>query len=62
MAASQTQNMPGDKVGFLNKIFKYVYQIRLVGKRLKAYNKRLYYAVKYTLFGYLFYLIFIPAP
>ncbi len=60
MAASQTQNMPGDKVGFLNKIFKYLYQIRLVGKRLKAYNNKLYYTIKYTLFSVLFYLIFIP--
>lgn len=59
MKASQTQNMPGDKVGGLNKMFKYLYQVRLVGKRLKAYNKHLYYTVKYALFGGLFYLIFL---
>lgn len=58
MAASQSQNHPGDHVGFLNKIFKYVYQIRIVGKKLKAYNKHLYYAIKYALFGSLFYLVF----
>ncbi len=59
MAASQSQNMPGDRVGFLNKIFKYLYKIRMVGKRLKAYNKHLYYTVKYSLFGCLFYLVFL---
>jgi beta-hydroxylase len=59
MAASQSQNLPGDKVGFLNKIFKYVYQIRLVGKKLKAYNKHVYYTVKYSIFGCLFYWIFL---
>jgi beta-hydroxylase len=59
MAASQAQNLPGDKVGILNKIFKYLYKIRLTGKRLKAYNKHVYYTVKYSLFSFLFYLIFI---
>jgi beta-hydroxylase len=59
MAASQTQNLPGDKVGALNKSFKYLYQIRLVGKKIKAYNKHVYYTIKYALFGLLFYLVFI---
>jgi beta-hydroxylase len=59
MAASQAQNLPGDHVGFLNRIFKHLYKIRLVGKRLKSYNKQVYYTVKYTLFGLIFYVIFI---
>jgi beta-hydroxylase len=58
MAAAASPNMEKDKTGNLNKIFKYLYQIRLVGKRLKAFNKKLYYGVKYALFLSIFYMIF----
>jgi beta-hydroxylase len=51
---STTQNEEGERVGWLNRVFGYVYQVRLVGKRMKAWNKRVYYAVKYVLvFGIL---------
>jgi beta-hydroxylase len=58
MAAAASPNMEKDKTGNLNKIFKYLYQIRLVGKSLKAFNKKIYYGVKYALFISIFYLIF----
>jgi beta-hydroxylase len=58
MAAAASPNMEKDKTGNLNKVFKYLYQIRLVGKRLKAFNKKFYYGVKYALFFSIFYLIF----
>jgi beta-hydroxylase len=48
---SATQNEEGERVGLINRIFAYAYQIRLVGKRMKAWNKRIYYAVKYALIG-----------
>ena len=48
---SATQNEEGERVGWLNRIFGSVYQVRLVGKRMKAWNKRVYYAVKYLLIG-----------
>ena len=48
---SATQNEEGGRVGWLNKVFGYVYHVRLVGKRMKAWNKRVYYAVKYALIG-----------
>ena len=48
---SATQNEEGERVGWLNRIFGSVYQVRLVGKRMKAWNKRVYYAVKYLLTG-----------
>jgi beta-hydroxylase len=35
MAASATTNTEQDKLGFVNRIFKYVYQVRLVGRKLK---------------------------
>jgi beta-hydroxylase len=48
---SATQNVEGEHVGWINRIFGHVYQVRLVGKRMKAWNKRVYYAVKYLLIG-----------
>ena len=55
--ATATQNLDTDKVGVLNKLFGYVYQVRLLGKRLKQANRTAYYALKYVLFGALIYLL-----
>lgn len=57
--ASKTQNVEGEPVGVLNKVFGYVYQVRLLGKRLKARSRFAYYCVKYVLFGGLLYWIFL---
>jgi len=46
---SATQNEEGERVGWLNKVFGYVYHVRLLGKRMKAWNKPVYYTVKYIL-------------
>ena len=59
MAASATKNLPGDKIGVFNKLFGYVYQIRIVGKRIKKFNRTLYYILQYSLYALLIYLIFI---
>jgi beta-hydroxylase len=48
---SATQNEEGERVGWINRVFASVYQIRLAGKRMKAWNKRVYYVVKYALVG-----------
>ena len=48
-AASASRNRPGEPLGVLNHAFKYVYSLRIFGKRLKAQNRHLYYAFKYTL-------------
>jgi len=58
VAAGAAKNQEGDRVGVLNRIFIPLYNIRLVGKRLKKYNRTLYYAVKYALFIALIYWIF----
>ena len=58
LASAESPNLPTDRTGGLNKIFGYVYQIRLVGKKLKEYNKTLYYISKYLLFALIIYLIF----
>lgn len=52
--ASATQNMQGEPVGLLNQFYGYVYhplasRINAAGKALKATNRTLYYATKYTL-------------
>ncbi len=56
--AAATQNVEGEHVGIINKIFAYAYQVRLVGKRIKAWNKATYYVIKWLLLGGLFYAIF----
>ena len=57
VSAAKSPNSEEDKTGGLNKIFGYVYQIRLIGKKLKAFNSNLYYLVKDALFGLILYLI-----
>lgn len=58
VAGSATKNVKGDKVGFLNRAFAYLYQVRLVGKKIKAFNKTLYYILQYGLYIALIYWIF----
>lgn len=55
--ASATQNVEGEKVGVLNHIFSYVYHVRLLGKRIKARNRVVYYALKWLLIGGMLYWI-----
>ena len=57
--ASEASNVEGEKVGVLNRLFGYVYVIRDVGKRMKKWNKPVYYLMKYAVFAGLFYLVFI---
>ena len=58
LGASATKNIDGDKIGFLNKIFSSIYKVRTLGKKIKAYNRRLYYFLQYGLYAGLIYLIF----
>lgn len=51
---TKTQNVDGEPIGVFNKMFAYIYQVRLVGKRMKAWNSRVYYAVKYSIIGAIF--------
>lgn len=60
LAAAASPNEVGDRTGGLNRAFHYLYQIRIQGKRLKAWDRRVYYAVKWTLFGGIAALIFWP--
>ena len=57
--AAAAQNVAGEPVGALNRIFGPAYRIRLLGKRLKAWHRPSYYLVKWLLFGALFSLAFL---
>jgi beta-hydroxylase len=47
--ASTTQNEEGEKVGWINKVFSYLYSVHGLGRRMKAWNYHAYYALKYVL-------------
>lgn len=51
MRAAASPNETGDHTGSLNRTFRYVYSVRLVGKRLKSWNRTVYYFLKWALFG-----------
>lgn len=56
--AAATENIPGEKVGILNRVFEYVYQIRVLGTRIKGWNRPVYYLLKWLLIALIAYLIF----
>ncbi len=58
VGATATKNLPGDKIGLLNRVFGAVYKVRLVGKRIKAWNKTAYYVLQYALYLLLIYWLF----
>jgi beta-hydroxylase len=57
--AAATQNVEGEHVGGLNRVFETIYKVREAGLRLKQWNKPAYYLTKWTLVVGLLYLIFI---
>lgn len=57
--ATSTENLEGDKVGTLNKVFDVIYKVRAWAKGLKKRNRRVYYALKWGILIGLFYLIFL---
>lgn len=58
VAGSATKNMDGDKIGYLNRAFAYLYQIRIIGKKIKHFNRYLYYILQFGLYLGLIYWIF----
>ena len=59
MKASASQNVEGEQIGALNRLFGGFYQLRLRAKQLKAWSRSTYYVLKWALLGGLFYLVFI---
>ncbi|WP_270726710.1 aspartyl/asparaginyl beta-hydroxylase domain-containing protein [Shimia sp. Alg240-R146] len=58
MSASATANMPGDKIGGVNRAFGGIQKVRMFGKKIKAFNKPLYYFLQYGLYALIIWLIF----
>jgi len=56
--AAATENVPGEHVGVLNHVFEFIYKIRLLGVRIKKWNKPVYYLLKWALILGLGYVIF----
>jgi len=45
---SQSPNTEGEKVGGLNVAFSYLYELHHAARKLKDWNRRVYYALKYS--------------
>jgi len=58
VSLSATRNLETDNVGFLNRVFGYVYRARRHAKSFKRANRRLYYVAKFVLVFGTLYLIF----
>jgi beta-hydroxylase len=56
--STASQNVAGEPVGVLNHVFAVLYRVRLLGKRIKQWNRTVYYLIKYALIGGLLYAIF----
>ena len=59
LRASAAPNEIGDRTGGLNRAFRYLYVLRRFGKRLKAWNRTVYYVFKWSLFGALAFVLFL---
>ncbi|QIV95795.1 beta-hydroxylase [Allofrancisella inopinata] len=57
MRAAVAPNENSDKTGIVNRIFHYVYYVRILGKKLKARNKYVYQIYKYSLILLVIYLL-----
>lgn len=56
--AFRTRNIPGEDIGFMSRLFSWVYPIRVLGKRIKQRSRTGYYLLKYALLGTALFLIF----
>jgi beta-hydroxylase len=54
-----SQNVETERVGLANRMFGGIYQVRLVLKRIKQQNRKLYYLIKYAWIALIIYLIFV---
>jgi beta-hydroxylase len=59
MRAAATENVPGEKVGWLNRLFGMGYRVRLLCKAFKARTKTGYYLFKFGLIAALLYWILV---
>ncbi|MBY0512635.1 MAG: aspartyl/asparaginyl beta-hydroxylase domain-containing protein [Gemmataceae bacterium] len=57
MRAATTENVPGEKIGWLNRLFSVLYRVRKLGKAFKAKTRTGYYVFKYALLLALLYWV-----
>ena len=57
--ASAAKNEANESVGFLNRVFGVLYYSRVAAKKLKKFNRKLYYVLKFALFALLIWAIFL---
>lgn len=57
METATSRNEAEERIGIINKFFGVIYPIRAQAKKVKAYNRKLYYGLKYALFGGIVFLI-----
>ena len=48
MAAASSQNVEGEGVGVLNRLFSGFYALRLRAKQIKRHHRHLYYVLKWV--------------
>ena len=59
MRATATQNMEGEKVGAINRLYARLYWLKDAGQGLKARNRRLYYGLKYVVIAAVLVLLLV---
>jgi beta-hydroxylase len=59
LRVTASRNVPTEQVGLVNRVAGAVHRLRVVLRRAKRANRRLYYAVKYTLYAVLAYAVFL---
>ena len=47
--ASATQNVEGERVGALNRVFGKLYELHLASRKVKEWNRTVYYTLKYSI-------------
>jgi beta-hydroxylase len=58
LRAAASPNETGDRTGGINRAFGTLYKIRMVGKRMKAWNRTFYYIFKWSLYALIGLLVF----
>ena len=58
MAAASTQNVNGEPIGGINKVFAHAYKLRAAAKEFKRGNYRTYYVLKWLAIAGLVWAIF----
>jgi beta-hydroxylase len=59
--AAATDNVEGERVGVINRAFTYLYEVNQFSRRIKAWNYRAYYVMKFSIVGAVLAVVFVSA-